>query len=130
MPFYLHCIVKDAADADQVGAGKMEKHKMPGAANDAAFMPRPLPAMAQMVAAHIVAEFGPRDTSDTVGLTGKIAQRGHKQILVPQPCHFAEAFMGLRQDLDNVGLRCIGQADIVMRRFYPPALWLPAPARR
>lgn len=88
--------MQHAPDADQVGTGKPEMQKMPGAADDAAFVPRAVTAMAEMIAVHIVAEFGAADASGPVGLGGQIAQCCHQQIFVSQPRLLPEAFMRLR----------------------------------
>ncbi|BAR99425.1 hypothetical protein BV133_1832 [Blastochloris viridis] len=58
-------------DADQIQTGEAIEQQMTRPPNDAALVSRSIPAMAQMVASHIRAEFWTRDAAGSLRLSGQ-----------------------------------------------------------
>lgn len=84
MPFDLHRIVPHAPDADQIGTDEAIEQQMTRLPHDAALVPRPVVAMAHMIASHTRAEFGTGDTADSLRLGGQFAQRNDEQAFLSQ----------------------------------------------
>lgn len=112
MPLDFHRVMQDAPDADQIETGEAVEQQMTRSPDDAALMPRPTPAMAQMVAAHIRAEFETPDAAASLRLGGQFAQSNDKQALVSQPGQFPELHMRPFENLDDIGARRGRQAKL------------------
>ncbi len=101
VPLDIHGVVQDAADAGDFGVQAPVKQVMPGLSNaSAGLMARA--AMAQMIGANGVANFGARHAAGVERIGCDIAQSRGEQRFVAKARRLSECFMSSPQDGNDV----------------------------
>ena len=101
MPLGIHGVVQDAADAGDFGTQATVKQEMPGLSNaSAGLMARA--AMAQMIGANGVANFGALHAAGAERIGCDIAQSRGEQRFVAKARRLSECFMSSPQDGNDV----------------------------
>jgi len=123
----IHGVVQDAADAYDFGLQRTVKQKMPRLSHarrgrDAH------PAMAKMIAAHAVPDFGTRGAAGAKRIGGEIAEANGEQRFIAEPGRFAECLLRPRQDRDDIVFREFREPD--ERQGYAPIFEAAFAARR
>jgi hypothetical protein len=104
MPFHVHCIVKHAANANEARRHRPVKQKMTRLSHarrgrDAR------PAVAKVVGADAIPDFGPRGAAGPKRIDGDIAKANGEQRFVAEAGRFAELLFRSREDVHDIVFR-------------------------
>jgi type IV secretion system protein VirD4 len=110
VPLDLHGIVEDSTNADQAWMGVPIEQKMTWTKNDPVLGSRTLAAVAQVIAANILAEFGPHQASDPFGFGRNVAQGGNQKPLVAKTSDSAVFHFRVGEQVNDVRLSGPGKA--------------------
>jgi hypothetical protein len=110
MTLDLHRVVQHAANPDEVGASKAIEQKMARSHDDPMLGPRTLTAIAEMIAADVLAEIGPGDTIDPSRIGRNISQSHCQKLLIAKARDLPEITFRPGKQVDNVRLCGTGNA--------------------
>lgn len=97
-----HRVVQNSTNLDKIMPIDAVQNQMSWSRNGALYRSGVLLAVAKMVGAHVVPEFGPAGAASAIGIGGNVAQTGNEECLVARPRDGAEFFLGIGENSQNV----------------------------
>ena len=95
-------VVQNSTDADKIRPDDTVQNQMSGSRNGTVYCRGMFLAVAKMVGAHGIPEFGPGGASAAIGVSGNGAQTSKEERLVARPRGRAEFFLCIDENGQNV----------------------------